>query len=144
MYRRSRSASNRIRQLTTLLAAAVLLAGCQSGPLRDMKEGFKEVFAGSKPKGEAALAVGIRQYEDGKYPEASESLHTALYQGLSSADRVKAHKTLAFINCVSSRPAACREEFRRALAIDPALELVAAEAGHPIWGPVFRAVKTGR
>jgi Tfp pilus assembly protein PilF len=143
VYRRSRAARNRIRQLTTLVAAALLLAGCQSGPWRDMKEGFKEVFAGSK-KGEPALAAGIRQYEDGKYPEASESLHSALYQGLSSADRVKAHKTLAFINCVSSRPAACREEFRRALAIDPALELVAAEAGHPIWGPVFRAVKTGR
>jgi Tfp pilus assembly protein PilF len=127
-----------------LVVAALMLAGCQSGPLRDMKEGFKDLFAGSKPKGESALAVGIRQYEDGKYPEASESLHSALYQGLSPTDRVKAHKTLAFVNCVSSRPAACREEFRRALAIDPGLELGAAEAGHPIWGPVFRAVKTGR
>jgi Tfp pilus assembly protein PilF len=141
---RSRTENNRRWRATVLVVAALVLAGCQSGPMRDMKEGFKDLFAGSKPKGEPALAVGIRQYEDGKYPEASESLHSALYQGLSSADRVKAHKTLAFINCVSSRPAACREEFRRALAIDPALELVAAEAGHPIWGPVFRAVKTGR
>lgn len=126
-----------------VVAAALLAAGCQSEPFRTMKSDFKELFGGGQ-KGEAVLAVGIRQYEEGSYGEASESLHSALYQGLSSADRVRAHKTLAFINCVSNRPAACREEFRRALAIDPGLDLSAAEAGHPIWGPVFRSVKARR
>lgn len=126
-----------------LLAASLLAAGCASEPLRSIQAEFKEIFGGSA-KGGPALAAGIRQYEEGSYAEASESLHSALFQGLPSADRVRAHKTLAFINCVSSRPAACREEFRRALAIDPALELSAAEAGHPIWGPVFRSVKARR
>lgn len=126
-----------------IIAAVLLSAGCQSGPMRAMQADFKGIFGGSA-KGEAALATGVRQYEEGAYGEASESLHSALFQGLSNADRVRAHKTLAFINCVSSRPAACREEFRRALAIDPRLELSAAEAGHPIWGPVFRAVKSRR
>ena len=42
------------------------------------------------------------------------------------------------------RVAACHEEFRKALRLDPGLELGAAEAGHPIWGPVFRAAKAGR
>jgi hypothetical protein len=57
---------------------------------------------------------------------------------------VKAHKYLAFIHCVSDRAAACRDEFRKALAIDSKLNLTAAEAGHPTWGPVFRSVKAGR
>ena len=126
----------------TVLAAAMLLVGCQSEPMRNMQADFKGLFG--KARGESALAIGIRHYEQGNYAEAAEHLHNALYQGLSSASRVRAHKTLAFVNCVSNRPAACREEFRRALAIDSELQLSAAEAGHPTWGPVFRAVKSGR
>jgi Tfp pilus assembly protein PilF len=123
-----------------LIIAGLSLGGC--GAMRTLQQDVKSLFGSAK--GEPALAVGIRQYEDGKYPEAAESLNTALYQGLPSADRVKAHKYLAFVHCISSRPSACREQFRRALALDPTLELSAAEAGHPIWGPVFRAVKAGR
>jgi Tfp pilus assembly protein PilF len=123
-----------------LIIAGLSLGGC--GAMRTLQQDVKSLFGSTK--GEPALAVGIRQYEDGKYPEAAESLNTALYRGLSSADRVKAHKYLAFVHCISSRPSACREQFRRALALDPNLELSAAEAGHPIWGPVFRAVKAGR
>jgi Tfp pilus assembly protein PilF len=123
-----------------LIIAGLSLGGC--GAMRTLQQDVKSLFGSAK--GEPALAVGIRQYEDGKYPEAAESLNTALYQGLSSADRVNAHKYLAFVHCISSRPSACREQFRRALALDPNLELSAAEAGHPIWGPVFRAVKAGR
>ena len=29
----------------------------------------------------------------------------------------------------------------RALELDPKFELSAAEAGHPIWGPIFRGLK---
>lgn len=134
--------SGRGGALLAALLAVLALAGCQSGPFRNLQTEFKSIFGGAK--GEPALASGIRLYEEGKYAEASESLHGALYQGLSGADRVRAHKHLAFINCVSNRPAACREEFRRALAIDPSLELSAAEAGHPIWGPIFRSVRAGR
>lgn len=126
------------------IAAVLLVSGCQSEPMRALQADLKGLFGSTRAKGEATLAIGVRQYEEGSYADASESLHSALYQGLSDDDRVKAHKTLAFINCVSSRPAACREEFRRALAIDPNLELSAAEAGHPTWGPVFRAVKARR
>jgi hypothetical protein len=38
----------------------------------------------------------------------------------------------------------CRDEFRAALDIDPSMQLEPAEAGHPVWGPVFRSVKAGR
>ena len=102
--------------------------------------------AGPAPsaKGESALAAGLRLYEEGKYDLSAQSLQEALSQGLGSAERVKAHKHLAFIHCAGERRAPCREEFSKALAIDPALELGPAEAGHPVWGPLFRAVKAGR
>jgi len=134
-------ASTRIAILAAL-AAVALLAGCQSEPIRGLQADFKGLFG--KSKGEPALAAGLRQYEDGNYAEAAKQLQSAIGQGLTSNERVQAHKHLAFIHCASDRTAACREEFRRALAIDPGLELSAAEAGHPSWGPVFRALKTGR
>ena len=40
-----------------------------------------------------------------------------------------------------SRTSACRAEFRKAFEADPAFDLTPAEAGHPMWGPVFRSVK---
>ena len=95
-------------------------------------------------KGEPALLSGLRLYEDGSYDQSARNLQEALDQGLADAQRVRAHKHLAFIHCAAQRQQPCRDEFRKALAIDPALELGPAEAGHPVWGPVFRAVKAGR
>jgi Tfp pilus assembly protein PilF len=135
--------------LGAVVSGALLLAGCQSAPARafksDMKLAQSEIaglFGGNK--GDAALAAGLRQYEDGNYADAAKQLQSAIDQGLSGANRVVAHKHLAFIHCVSGRTTACREEFRKALAIDPNLQLSAAEAGHPTWGPVFRAAKASR
>jgi Tfp pilus assembly protein PilF len=87
------------------------------------------------------LRIGIRDYEEGRYLEAFRSLRDALEEGLAPKERVQAHKYIAFIYCVSNRPRDCREEFRKALAVEPAFQLDPAEAGHPIWGPVFRSLK---
>jgi Tfp pilus assembly protein PilF len=132
----------RRRTAIALAAAALLLAGCQSEPFRTIQADFKRAFGGAK--GEPALKAGIQQYEEGRYGEAARQLQSAISQGLSTRDEVRAHKYLAFIHCVSDRIASCREEFRKALSLDPALELSAAESGHPGWGPVFRSVKAGR
>ena len=67
-----------------------------------------------------------------------------LATGLNRSEQVTAHKYLAFIHCTSGREKQCRDEFRKVLDIDPALELEPAEAGHPVWGPVFRSVKARR
>jgi tetratricopeptide (TPR) repeat protein len=94
-------------------------------------------------KGAPQLVAGIQAYEDGKYREASKILRSALPR-LGTADQVQAHKYLAFIDCTSGRTNQCRNEFAKALKIDPAFELGPAEAGHPAWGPVFRSVKKKR
>jgi len=92
---------------------------------------------------EQELEKGIKNYEDGEYKVATKELQTALSLGLAGrGEQASAHKYLAFINCVSGRPNGCREEFRKAFVADPNFDLTPAEAGHPMWGPVFRSVKT--
>jgi len=94
-------------------------------------------------KGEEDLAFGIRAYEDGELAYSGKLLQASLDEGLSfKSDRVRAHKYLAFIHCASSRVPQCRDEFRKALDLDSSFDLRENEAGHPVWGPVFRSVKT--
>jgi hypothetical protein len=120
------------RRIAPAFLAAALLAGCAA----------QAVLQG---KGAPALSTGIQQFEEGRYPDASKSLNSALEQGLSStADFARAHKYLAFIQCASNRQAQCRDEFGKALDANPRMELEPNEVGHPIWGPVFRAVKSKR
>ena len=89
------------------------------------------------------LAAGIKQYEAGDYDNAMKSLSASLDHGLlGKAEQASARKHLAFIHCVSNREAACRDEFRKAFEIYPEFSLSAAEDGHPIWGPVYRNVRT--
>lgn len=128
-------------RIVIALAAAGTLAGCTWAPIRDLRESFYRAF---HHEGESTLASGIRRYDDGNYPEASKDFHAALKLGLGNADQVRAHKYLAFISCASGHEERCRHEFRQALNIDPQMQLSPAEAGHPVWGPVFRSVKAGR
>jgi len=89
------------------------------------------------------LATGIQQYEAGDYDNALKNLSGALDHGLlSKPEQASARKHLAFIHCVSNREAACRDEFRKAFEIYPEFSLSPAEDGHPIWGPVYRNVRT--
>jgi len=116
-----------------------LLGACASEPARNIQTKMQRLFQTSK--GEPALATGLKQYEDGDYASSARNLRAAIDQGLSHRDLVSAYKHLAFINCAAGRERQCRDEFRQALAIDPAMELSPAEAGHPIWGPIFRSLK---
>jgi tetratricopeptide (TPR) repeat protein len=88
----------------------------------------------------AELLAGIKAYDDGKYAESGKVLRSAL-PSLNKSDQVQAHKYLGFIECSLGRKTQCRMEFTRALKIDPGFELEPSEAGHPLWGPVFRSVK---
>lgn len=137
-----------------LVAVTVaLLAGCSSPPVLELQAKLKELLqlAKGKPdesapptKAQPYLAIALKQYEEGEYTEAEKSLQSALYQGLPPEDQVRAHKHLAFIHCAAERKQACREEFRKALAVDPAMTLAPAEAGHPTWGPVFKTLRASQ
>ncbi|MDP2008231.1 MAG: TssQ family T6SS-associated lipoprotein [Rubrivivax sp.] len=120
------------------LMAAAALAGCAAPPPAPAAPtgGLAELM--ERPA-ERLLFEGIRAYDDGQYPQAEAALRKALASGLRSGrDQASAHKLLAFITCTSERAVACEAAFRAARAADPAFALSRSEAGHPLWGPVYR------
>ncbi|OGA42624.1 MAG: hypothetical protein A3G25_19070 [Betaproteobacteria bacterium RIFCSPLOWO2_12_FULL_63_13] len=132
---------NSVKSLVAIFACLALLAGCATGPVSEITNPFAGLFQSSEA--DQALSTGIKQFEEGAYAVATRNLRRALELGLASdSDRIKAHKYLAFTHCVSSRLSACRDEFAKALKIDPSMELEPSERGHPIWGPQFRSAKT--
>jgi Tfp pilus assembly protein PilF len=126
-----------MRRVIVFGALLPALWSCSTQPMRDLRSMLKP------SRGYYALHLGVQQFEDGTYPEAAHNLQLALDMGLFEGERADAHKYLAFIHCASGREAACRDEFRRALASDPDFTLGPAERGHPVWGPVFASVKSG-
>jgi Tfp pilus assembly protein PilF len=127
-----------MKWISALLCAALLMTACAVPMVRDAG---LDKFA--PRKAEQDLSSGIRAYEDGDYKRSARLLQSALSAGLLlNSDKVAAHKYLAFMHCAQSREKQCRDEFRKALELDPELELTPAESGHPSWGPVFRSLKS--
>ena len=126
-----------LERLRLALATLILLSACAqkapapAGGLMDVAE---------RPA-EKALLAGIRAYDDAQYAESEKQFRQALGAGLASArDRAAAHKHLAFMACTSNRVSECEAEFRWARQADPAFVLTKSEAGHPLWGPVYKRV----
>lgn len=126
--------SHLIASITAALLLA--LAGCAAPPPSAPSTGLSELL--ERPA-ERALVEGIRAYDDGQYGPSERALRRALAGGLvSGRDRATAHKLVAFITCTSNRTSECEVAFRAARAADPDFALSRSEAGHPLWGPVYR------
>jgi Tfp pilus assembly protein PilF len=120
-------------------ALAVLLVLGACGELPHQRSGLMD--AAERPA-EKALLAGLRAYDDGQYPQAEQQLQQALQAGLASPkDRAAAHKHLAFVFCTSNRILDCESQFRAARRADPNFLLSKSEAGHPLWGLVYRRVQ---
>lgn len=125
----------RLRGSMASMLVVVAVAACAPVPPAPVV-GLLDVAA--RPA-EKALLAGLRAYDDAQYAESETQLSTALRIGLASPrDRAAAHKHLAFIYCSSARIAPCEAAFQAARGADPAFELTRAEAGHPLWGPIYR------
>jgi hypothetical protein len=132
-------AAQRIRSSALLaVAAGLVLGACAPAPPAGPAPGQHVAELMARPA-ERALVEGIRAYDDGQYAPAEAHLRRALATGLvNPKDRATAHKLLAFITCTSDRAADCAAQFTAARAADPAFQLSRSEAGHPVWGPVYR------
>jgi Tfp pilus assembly protein PilF len=123
-----------LRYRTTVALLCALLCACAVAPVG----GLSEVM--QRPA-ERALLAGLRAYDDGQYGDAERELTKALATGLVSVkDRAAANKHLAFVYCTSQRVKPCEDAFRAARAADVEFTLTRAEAGHPLWGPVYKRV----
>lgn len=91
---------------------------------------------------ERALATAIALYDAGNFNGAIKRLRGAeIWSDSTSpgatANKLAAHKYLAFSYCVTNRRALCRQQFVGAIKLEPNFDLAPAEKGHPIWGPEF-------
>ena len=127
----------RLTQAFAALAAAVMtmaLTGCETPPPQS-PVGLTDL---TERPAERALMGAMRAYDDADYPAVERQANEAMKLGLrSNRDIATAHKLRAFVYCTSNRLAACEAEFRAARTADPAFVLSHAEAGHPVWGPVY-------
>lgn len=129
-----------IRKILLSGLTLLLVSGCQS---MNPNSCDATQARGANTPTDKKLNYGVLSYEEGNYQASIMALQGVLETGLSGKpEQVKAYKYLAFIQCVSGREAMCRDYFKKALEIDPNFNLDTAEAGHPIWGPVFRSVKS--
>ena len=120
-----------------LASAAWLLAAC--APMPPAPVGLLDVTA--RPA-EKALLAGLKAYDDAQYESAERLFKEALAAGLvSPRDRAEAHKRLAFIDCASGRLDECEAEFKQARQADKTFALDKSEAGHPVWGPVYKKLQ---
>ncbi|HXZ49280.1 MAG TPA: TssQ family T6SS-associated lipoprotein [Usitatibacter sp.] len=130
-----------------LVVAALAVAACQEFPISQQPKPqpvapqiTEEVL---RQRAQDSLAAGVKQYDAGDYERAEKNLSDSLDHGLlSHEDQSRARKYLAFIYCTSNRETQCRDEFRKAFEINPSFSLTPAEDGHPVWGPVYRDVRT--
>jgi len=124
-------------RLHVALASAVLLGACVQAPPAPI--GVVDISA--RPA-ERALLAGLKAYDDAQYESADRLFRESLAAGLASPrDRAEAHKRLAFLDCAAGRLADCEAEFRQARQADPRFALDKSEAGHPVWGPVYKKLQ---
>jgi Tfp pilus assembly protein PilF len=135
----------RLARPSLLLAALLALAACEQLPNKEKPQPVTPQITEDvlRTRAQASLAAGVKEYDSGDYPKAESDLNEALAHGLlAKTDQSRARKLLAFIYCTSNREAQCRDEFRKAFEINPEFSLTPAEDGHPVWGPVYRDVRT--
>ncbi len=126
------------RRHAAIASAACLFLSACAQPAPPPPLGLLDITA--RPA-EQALLQGLRAYDDAQYETAQRHFRQALARGLvSPADRAEAHKRLAFIDCAAGRVVECEIEFRLARRADGHFVLSPSEAGHPVWGPVYRKV----
>jgi hypothetical protein len=127
----------RLLERLAIAWAASLTAGCMQASPPPL--GLIDVTA--RPA-ERALLAGLKAYDDAQYDPADKLFREALAAGLASPrDRAEAHKRLAFIQCAAGRVGDCESEFKLARQADPKFALDKSEAGHPVWGPVYKKLQ---
>lgn len=156
----NRSAKRYCGMLVSTLAITALLAGCETPPPAKPPAPRPPPAVIAPPPPPVAPAVpappppptpaelakqdlsnGIKAYEDARYAQAAKLLSSALDLGLDKPEQVESLKYLAFVACSQGRRAECKSNFDRIFMLSPEFQLSKSEAGHPMWGPIFRDSK---
>jgi tetratricopeptide (TPR) repeat protein len=140
----TRSPDRRWTRLGAAMALTAFFAGCAVPPQKPAGPTPEDIARQQRlERAQANLGDGLKKYDAGNYDDAMNNFLQALDSGqLPVADQLTARKHMAFVHCLSGREANCKDEFEKVITLDQKFELSAAEAGHPIWGPVYRLART--
>lgn len=154
--RRSRPIRVFARRMTYagILVTAVLSSGCSvfnqiKNDFGQLKDDVKAAISSDpapntaqRTAAQTALNEGIHLYDKGDYNAAIKRLsNSPEIWSSEKAIQTRALKYMAFSYCVTSRQTLCRQQFDKALRIDPNFDLAPGEKGHPLWGSVFERAK---
>lgn len=145
-----------IRHLASLacLTGAVLVTGCANlpaavggsakpaAPASSMRTDAAPVAAAAPAQ--SGLKEGVAMYNNGDYNDAIKRLAASDVAAGPKTTQLEALKYTAFSYCVTSRQTLCRQQFEKALKLDPSFDLEPGEHGHPLWGPVFVKAKKSK
>ncbi|CAB3715477.1 MULTISPECIES: TssQ family T6SS-associated lipoprotein [Achromobacter] len=124
----------KIRLLSSLLGASMVLAGCAG--VQQQPE------TPATPEALAQLQQVRDTYGAGRYGEVIRTVATSDTLATSTkAVRIEAYKLQAFSYCVTRYAQLCEDSFVRILTLDSSFELAPNEAGHPSWGPAFQRAR---
>lgn len=116
----------------------------KAAPEQNPQAETKAAAAAPVIKAEQWLAEGVALYDKGDFKGAIRKLQLAKDAPAEVATTVQdSLKYLAFSYCVTEQKTLCKAQFENLLKIAPDFQLSRAEAGHPLWGPVFKEVKSG-
>ena len=88
------------------------------------------------------MAQVRQQYASGQYGTVIRTVATSGEIATAPKSmRIEAYKLQAFSYCVRNYAQLCEDTFVRILQLDSAFTLAPNEAGHPQWGPVFKAAQ---
>ena len=144
-----------LRLSAAACVVAAALAGCVTPPPQPPPPATAPVAPAPAPvvtppppasapvaAGSVALRDGVASFNSGDYKRAETKLLESQKLGLPDrSEQLQAHKTKAFLYCVTRRAALCEKSFADAFAVDKTFDLTRAERGHPVWGPAFIKVK---
>ena len=135
---------NHWMRMATSIVLVAIAAGCAAPPQKSSVQTAEDIAKQQRTeRAQANLADGLKKYDSGNYEEAISNFLLALDTGLLTVpDQLNARKHMAFVHCLSGRETNCKEEFEKVITLDPKFDLTPAEAGHPIWGPIYRLTKT--
>lgn len=135
----------RIAALLAGLFGATLLSACASPPFgAGAAPATDHARSDYMAPAQSGLRDGIALYNNGDYNGAIRRLGLADVTGGPKTTQLQALKYTAFSYCVTSRQTLCRQQFDKALKLDPSFDLEPGEHGHPLWGPAFAKAKKAR
>jgi Tfp pilus assembly protein PilF len=129
--------SHRRLRLAAAAGALALIAGCSTWP-------FAPRMSPEEAAARKDLDAGVELYNAGDYNGAIKQLGgSATIWKAGKPVQLDALKYMAFSYCVTNRQSLCKQQFEKALKLDPSFDLAPGEKGHPLWEPVFDKVKKG-